>query len=74
MTLAVDEPVPLRSETINQQQFRGAFENAPFGMCLVGLDGRILQANAALCRMLQYSAEELLAAEWSKLVSCPRST
>ncbi len=47
--------------------FRNAFENAPFGMSVTGLDGRIIQANTALCRMLGYSEEELLATTWSEL-------
>jgi PAS domain S-box-containing protein len=48
----------------SEEQFRSAFENAPFGMCLGGLDGRFLQANATMCRMLGYSEAELLAASW----------
>ena len=45
----------------SEERFRGAFENAPFGMCLNGLDGRFLQVNATLCRLLGYSEAELLA-------------
>ncbi|MGA1998263.1 MAG: PAS domain S-box protein, partial [Bryobacteraceae bacterium] len=48
----------------SEERFRGAFENAPLGMCLGCTDGRLFQVNAALCRMLGYSAEELLAAGW----------
>ena len=44
------------------------FENAPFGICMTGMDMRFLQANGALCLMLGYSAEELLEAPWSKLI------
>ena len=50
-----------------REQFRTAFEQAPFGMCLTGLDGRFLQVNAALCRLLGYSQEELLAGAWQSL-------
>ena len=39
----------------SEERFRSAFENAPFGMCLGGLDGRFLQVNATMCRMLGYS-------------------
>jgi PAS domain S-box-containing protein len=39
---------------------RRAFEDAPIGMALVGLDERIVEANAALCQMLGYSREQLL--------------
>ena len=51
----------------SEEHFRTAFENAPFGMCLTGLDGRLLRVNAAFCRMLGYSAEELLAGRWQEL-------
>ena len=40
--------------------FREIFTQAPFGMCVGGFDGRFLQVNAQLCRMLGYSEEELL--------------
>ncbi|HLT40196.1 MAG TPA: PAS domain S-box protein [Enhygromyxa sp.] len=39
---------------------RRAFEDAPIGMALVGLDDRIVEANAALCQMLGYTREQLL--------------
>ena len=42
-----------------EQRFREVFENAPVGMCVNGLDGRFLQANAAFCRMAGYSEKEL---------------
>jgi PAS domain S-box-containing protein len=50
-----------------EQRFRGVFEHAPFGMCVSGLDGRFMQVNAAFCRMLGYSEEELLGRAWSEL-------
>ncbi len=39
--------------------FETAFTNAPIGMALVGLDGRWIRVNDAVCRMLGWSAEEL---------------
>ncbi len=42
-----------------EEIFRAAFENAPLGICLVGLDGRLSSANPVLCRMLGYSESEL---------------
>ena len=44
----------------SEERFRGAFENAPFGMSLQSIDGRFLQVNPTLCRMLGYSEAELL--------------
>ncbi|MEW5929270.1 MAG: PAS domain S-box protein [Gemmatimonadota bacterium] len=42
------------------EHFRAVLENAPIGMALVGLDGRWLMVNRALCRIVGYPEEELL--------------
>ncbi len=39
----------------SEERFGEIFEHAPFGMCVAGLDGALLQVNAAFCRMLGYS-------------------
>ena len=60
----------------SEDRFRTAFEEAPYGMCMAAEDGRLLHANAALCRMLGYSAEELLAGAWQQIThpdDMPRS-
>ena len=44
----------------SEERIRTAFEHAAIGMALVGLDGRFLQVNAALCTLIGYSAPELL--------------
>jgi PAS domain S-box-containing protein len=44
----------------SEEQFRGAFETAPHGIALVGLDGRWLKVNRAVVEMLGYDEEELL--------------
>ena len=44
--------------------FRAAFEHAPSGVSLAGLDGRLLRVNPSLCQMLGYSEGELLATKW----------
>lgn len=43
-----------------ERRFRLTVEAAPIGMAIVGLDGRWLEVNAALCEMLGYTREELL--------------
>ncbi len=43
----------------SEERFHGVFEHAPFGMCVTGSEGRIAQANAALCRMLGFSEAEM---------------
>ena len=45
----------------SEERFRGAFDNAPIGMCLTKSLGRYLKVNHSLCEMLGYSEDELLA-------------
>ncbi|MFL5802378.1 MAG: PAS domain S-box protein [Roseiflexaceae bacterium] len=45
----------------SEERFRGAFEYAVIGMALVGVDGRWLQVNHALCDITGYAEHELLA-------------
>ncbi|WP_052517551.1 PAS domain S-box protein [Archangium violaceum] len=44
----------------SEERFRTAFEDAPIGMALVGLDGRFLNVNGSLCEIIGYSRKELL--------------
>ena len=44
----------------SERNFRHMFEFAPLGMALVSLDGKILQANRAVCKMLGYEENELV--------------
>jgi diguanylate cyclase (GGDEF)-like protein/PAS domain S-box-containing protein len=50
-----------------EEQFRRAFEDAPIGMALVGLDGRWLRVNAKLSELTGYSEEELLSRTWREI-------
>ncbi len=47
--------------------FENVFEHAAIGMALVALDGRWLRANRALCRIVGYRQEELLATDFQSL-------
>src|SRR5947209_2756080 len=51
----------------SEARFRHIFEEAPIGMAVVGLDGRLLQVNKAFCEMLGYDEEELTACTLSSL-------
>ncbi|MGA7160826.1 MAG: PAS domain S-box protein [Bacteroidota bacterium] len=43
----------------SEERFRLAFENANVGICLTGIEGRLLKVNAMMSEMLGYSREEL---------------
>ncbi|PZV38174.1 diguanylate cyclase [Mesorhizobium kowhaii] len=43
----------------SEQRFRRAMEDSAIGIVVVGLDGRILEANPAFAAMLGYSREEI---------------
>lgn len=45
----------------SEAQFRMAFDNSPIGMALVRPDGAWLRVNEALCALVGYSRDELLA-------------
>lgn len=46
---------------LSEERFAGAFEYAAIGIALVALDGRFIKVNQALCNILGYSNDELLA-------------
>ena len=43
-----------------EERFRRSFEDAAIGMALVAINGRSMQVNDALCRILGYPKEELI--------------
>ena len=45
---------------LSEERLRNAFDDAAIGMALVGLDGRWLQVNESLCRLLGFTRDELL--------------
>lgn len=51
----------------SEERFRAALVNAPIGMALVGLDGRFLHVNPALCEIVGYSEEELVALTFQEI-------
>ncbi len=51
----------------SEELFRGVFAQAPVGVCVARPDGTYLQLNAAFCRMVGYSEQDLLATRWADL-------
>jgi PAS domain S-box-containing protein len=51
----------------SEERFRGAFEFAAIGMALVAPEGRWLRVNRSLCRIIGYTAEELLASDFQSI-------
>ena len=51
----------------SEERFRNAFDHAPVGMYLTGLDDRWLRVNRALCQIVGYSERELLATTWKAI-------
>ena len=47
----------------SEERFRGGFETSPIGMALVGLNGRYLEVNATLARMLGFADPAELAGQ-----------
>jgi diguanylate cyclase (GGDEF)-like protein/PAS domain S-box-containing protein len=52
----------------NQQRFHAAFTRASIGMAIVAADGRVLQANQALARLVELSAEQLHGMAFERLL------
>src|ERR1700730_2321700 len=49
------------------ERFRGAFESAHIGMALFAPAGRWLRVNRSLCRIVGYTADELLASDFQSI-------
>lgn len=48
----------------SEDRFRRAFQNAPVGVAITTTEGRYLQVNPALCRLLGRSGDALLSLSW----------
>jgi len=58
---------PAARDYDRELRFQAMFEEAAIGIGICQLDGRILEANPALCRMLGYSQQELAGAHAGEL-------
>jgi len=68
MATDLTEVLQARAEArLAEEKFAGAFTSAALGMALVSLQGRWLDVNDALCRLLGYTREELLQVDFQRL-------
>ena len=51
----------------SEERFRAAFDFAAIGKALIGLDGRWVRVNQALCRIVGYSADELMRMDFQSI-------
>lgn len=51
----------------SEERFRSGFKNASIGMAMTATDGYFISVNKALCRMLGYSEEALLAKRFQEI-------
>src|SRR5690606_16896846 len=62
VTAAIREITPhARALREAEERFRLAIDEAPIGMALADLDGNFLRVNRALCDILGYRTQELMA-------------
>ncbi|MBT7333097.1 MAG: EAL domain-containing protein [Gammaproteobacteria bacterium] len=52
----------------SEERFRGIFKNAPFGIMLIDLTGRVFQANRTATELLAYDEQELSGLHISRLI------
>lgn len=50
----------MQSNLSRELNFRSVYQNSLVGVCLTGLDGRLLTVNPAFCQMLGYSQDEMI--------------
>ena len=68
MAIDITEMQQARADArLAADKFAGAFTSAALGMALVSLEGRWLDVNNALCRILGYPREELLQVDFQRL-------
>lgn len=53
----------------SERLFHAAFDYAPIGMAILGMEGKFLQVNQALCENLGYPEEELLNKDFKELIN-----
>ncbi len=65
----IEATVEERTQSLHEMQrrFSSAFDNAAIGMALVSPEGRWVEVNKALCRIIDYTPAELLAIDFQAI-------
>lgn len=72
ITLDITERTRVQEELRrSEERFRKAFDEAPIGMALLGLDGRLQKVNSSLCEITGQGAGELVGMSLSALADPP---
>src|SRR5579862_6617805 len=58
---------PAGNRALDVERFRLAFEDSAIGMAIEDVEGRYLQVNPALCAMVGYTSEQLLAMRYQDI-------
>ena len=66
-TLLAERTAALTCLRESEERFRSAFDHAAIGMAMVGLDGRWLEVNQSVCRIVGYTEAELLATDFQSI-------
>lgn len=57
---AVERHLARAPQRESERRFRNAFDQAPIGMAVIAMDGRLTQVNDSLCRLLEESMEVIV--------------
>jgi PAS domain S-box-containing protein len=69
LTASLEHRIAERTQALreSEEKFRTAFDHAPNGMAIVSLEGRFVKVNPALCEIVGYPTEELLARDFQSI-------
>lgn len=66
--IAIERDMKDAALRASEQRFRNTFAGAATGMAVTTVEGRYIEVNAAYCRMLGYTAQELYGMDFNALV------
>jgi PAS domain S-box-containing protein len=70
LAITIDDTERKRADDalrFSEERFRSAMEHSPIGMAIASLEGRWIEVNPALCRIVGYTREEMLTRDFQSL-------